>query len=55
MYIVMEVAEYGELFDVISHTGAFSEPVSRYYFHQILDALEYLHNEAGICHRDIKP
>ena len=51
----MELAQFGELFDVVKNTGAFSEPVARYYFHQMLEALDYLHNTAGICHRDIKP
>lgn len=51
--IALEVAAGGELFDFISMTGAFSENVARYFFHQFLDALEYLH-EKGISHRDLK-
>ena len=34
--------------------GRFSETVTRYYFSQILDALEYMHNK-GFAHRDLKP
>ncbi|CAI2363208.1 unnamed protein product [Moneuplotes crassus] len=51
--IALEVASGGELFDFISMTGAFSEDVARYFFHQFLDALEYMH-EKGISHRDLK-
>lgn len=53
-YISLEFAENGELFDFISETGRFTEPVSRYYFRQLIDALEFLNNR-GFCHRDIKP
>ena len=31
-YIVLELAQGGELFDFVASTGAFSEPVARYYF-----------------------
>jgi serine/threonine protein kinase len=31
-YIVMELASGGELFDFVASTGAFSEPVGRFYF-----------------------
>ena len=51
--IALEVASGGELFDFISMTGAFSEDVARYFFHQFIDALEYLH-QSGISHRDLK-
>lgn len=55
LFIIMEYAENGELFSLISSTGKFSEDVARYFFIQLLDALNYMHNEAKICHRDIKP
>jgi serine/threonine protein kinase len=53
-YLALELATGGELFDFIAETGNFTEEVARYYFHQIIDALEYL-NCKGISHRDIKP
>ena len=53
-YLALELASGGELFDFIAETGAFSEDVARYYFHQIIAALEYMHTK-GVSHRDIKP
>ena len=35
-YIVLELISGGELFDFVASTGAFSEPVCRYYFKQML-------------------
>jgi serine/threonine-protein kinase SRK2 len=32
LFILMENAQEGELFDMISNTGKFSEPVARYFF-----------------------
>jgi serine/threonine protein kinase len=55
LFIVMELAPEGEIFDLIANTGKFSEPVARYFFLQILGALSYMHNEVGVCHRDLKP
>jgi serine/threonine protein kinase len=55
LFILMEYAPEGELFDMIANTGKFSEPVARYFFVQLLSALSYMHNTVGICHRDLKP
>ena len=51
----MEYCRVGEFFDVIAETGKFSEPVARFYFHQMIKGLYYMHNVVGVCHRDIKP
>jgi serine/threonine protein kinase len=53
-YIVLELAEGGELFDFVCNSGHFSETVAKTYFIQMMDALKYMHT-AGICHRDLKP
>lgn len=52
--IVEEIADGGELFFYVKNSGAFKEDIARYYFHQMIDALEFVHN-AGMAHRDIKP
>ena len=49
----MEYAEGGELFNYIVQKNYLSEDESRKIFHQIVDAISYLH-QIGICHRDLK-
>ena len=53
-YLALELVSGGELFDFIAETGRFSEETARYFFHQMVSALEYLHTQ-GVSHRDIKP
>ena len=55
LFILMELAPEGELFDMIANTGKFKESVARYFFMQLLSALSYIHNTVGVCHRDLKP
>ena len=55
LFIIMDFASEGEIFDIISNTWAFSEETARYYFIQIIAALNYMQNTAGICQRDLKP
>ena len=54
LYAVLQLAEGGELFDFLSTTGKFSEQVSRFYFRQLIEALDHCHSH-GYAHRDIKP
>jgi len=53
-YVALELVSGGELFDWVSNSGEFSEPVARYYFKQLLEGLNYMH-KAGVAHRDLKP
>ena len=54
---VMEYCEGGDLLDYImkSPQGKLDEKTSLNIIIQILDALNYLHNEVKVCHRDLKP
>ena len=52
-YLVTELAASGHLYDVIWLTGWFSENIARYYFLQLIDAIQYI-NSKGISHLDIK-
>jgi serine/threonine-protein kinase CHEK1 len=54
LYMALELASGGDLFDYILQTHAFSEDMVRYYCHQIIDAFGYM-NQQGISHRDLKP
>ena len=54
IYLVMEYCNGGELFDYIVKKQHLSEIQACYFFHEIINALEYLHS-LNIVHRDIKP
>jgi len=43
IYIVLELATGGELFDYVATTGRFSEPIARFYFKQLIEGLDYVH------------
>lgn len=53
-FAAIQLAENGEIFEYLANTGRFSEPVARFYFKQLISALEYCHNQ-GYAHRDLKP
>ena len=54
IYIVMELAAGGELFEHIVEAGSYDEQKTRMVIRQLLEALRHLHT-IGITHRDIKP
>jgi len=45
----------GELFDMLECRDHFTESEARHWMSQILNGLQYLHNTANICHRDLRP
>mmetsp|Transcript_6950 Transcript_6950/g.6123 ORF Transcript_6950/g.6123 Transcript_6950/m.6123 type:complete len:451 (+) Transcript_6950:32-1384(+) len=53
-YISMEYAQNGEFFDYIAEGEKFSEKTVRFFFHRIIESLDYIHSQ-GYSHRDIKP
>ncbi|CDI80494.1 CAM kinase, SNF1 family, putative [Eimeria praecox] len=54
LYLVMELASGGELFDFIVKRQRVDEGTARRLFRQILSGVEALHSLC-ICHRDLKP
>ena len=50
--MVLELAAHGDLFNYLIQ-GPLSENITRYYFEQVLDAIEHMHKN-GFCHLDIK-
>jgi len=43
IYIALELASGGELFDYVATTGRFSEQIARFYFRQLIEGLDYVH------------
>jgi serine/threonine protein kinase len=43
--MVMDLAQNGDLFDVVAKAGSLSESTARHFFKQILDGLDNLHFE----------
>ena len=50
-YIVLELCPGGELFHQIVRLTYFSEELSLHVILQVAEALDYLHEEAGVVHR----
>ena len=57
IYLVMDLYENGDLFDYIikSPEGHLDDLLSINILIQILKTIDFLHNEAKLCHRDVKP
>ncbi|KAL1360079.1 hypothetical protein HN51_005425 [Arachis hypogaea] len=53
IYLVMEFAAGGELFQKVAHGGRLTEDVARKYFRQLISAVKHCHS-AGVYHRDLK-
>ncbi|PCH37133.1 CHK1 protein kinase [Wolfiporia cocos MD-104 SS10] len=54
LYMLLELAAGGDLFDKIAPDVGVGEEIAHYYFTQLVDGLTYIH-EQGVCHRDLKP
>ncbi|KAL5483379.1 CHK1 [Sanghuangporus weigelae] len=54
VYMLLELASGGDLFDKIAPEVGVDEDVAQYYFNQLVAGLHYIH-EQGVCHRDLKP
>ena len=54
VYIISEYCKGGELFDVISQKGSFTEKEASIIMKQLMSAICYSHQN-GIVHRDLKP
>ena len=53
LYLVLEFASHGEMFDYLVSRGSLPIPEAMRFFRQILYGLDYLHSNS-ICHRDLK-
>eukprot|EP01061_Rhynchopus_euleeides_P008691 TRINITY_DN1783_c0_g1_i1.p1 TRINITY_DN1783_c0_g1~~TRINITY_DN1783_c0_g1_i1.p1 ORF type:complete len:683 (+),score=213.97 TRINITY_DN1783_c0_g1_i1:80-2050(+) len=54
LHLVLELVKGCELLEVIAKTRKLLESEARHYFHQMMDAVSYMHS-LGIVHRDLKP
>merc|ERR1712187_189891 len=53
VYLVMDYVQGGLLFDVCQSLAAMGEDAGRFFAHQMLDAIEYMHSNR-VAHRDLK-
>ena len=55
VYLVMEYLAGGELFNLLRKHTRFPEEAARFYFAEVLLAINYLHKDMNIIYRDLKP
>lgn len=53
IFVIMELASKGELYDFIQN-NEITEEQAKFYFRQIISGVEYVHQNL-ISHRDLKP
>jgi 5'-AMP-activated protein kinase catalytic alpha subunit len=54
LYLVMEFANGGELFELIVQNQRLKEKTASKHFQELVAGVHYIH-KLGICHRDLKP
>ncbi|WRT69745.1 uncharacterized protein IL334_006736 [Kwoniella shivajii] len=54
LYMVLELAVGGDLFDKIAPDIGVPEDLAKFYFSQLASGMEFIHDR-GIAHRDLKP
>jgi serine/threonine protein kinase len=54
VYLVMEFVGGGSLRDLVANNGRLPEEQARYYFVQLICALEYVHNQTKVSHCDVR-
>jgi serine/threonine protein kinase len=54
IFLVLECANGGDVFRIVSRLGRFSLGAARHFTRQLLCALRYLHDDANVMHRDLK-
>ena len=54
LWIAMELAEGGDLFDKVESDAGLTEDIAHAYFIQLVNAVGYMHSK-GVGHRDLKP
>ncbi|KAI1303051.1 Testis-specific serine/threonine-protein kinase 4 [Halotydeus destructor] len=54
IFIFMEFCPNGTLADVVKKNGPVAEPKVKFWYKQCTEALNHMHTNLGICHRDIK-
>ena len=55
LYLILEYAQGGELFERMRNEHMFPEETAAFYMAEMVLALEHLHRNVGVVYRDLKP